>query len=60
MYVIAPKNTAPIEIAFSKISGMPATMVEPAVRAGSRPNATLWNARAVGALSRNELRAPVA
>ena len=54
MYVIAPKNTEPRAIALSKISDMPATAV-PWI---GNAVATLWNATAVGALSRNELKPP--
>ena len=62
MYVIAPKNTAPIEIAFSNISGIPATILlpNPAITSVGSPVANPWNATAVGVLSRNELNKPVA
>lgn len=55
MYVSEPKNTAPMQIAFKRISLMPATT---APWVGS-VNAVAWNTIAVGALSRKAERQPV-
>ena len=46
MYVMAPKNTAPSDMAASSISGTSATYSTPSTC--GRPVATVWKARAVG------------
>ena len=56
IYVSAPKNTAPIDIAFMNSGAMPATAV---AMSEGKVVAVAWNTMAVGALSRNAESAPV-